>query len=286
MTEMLGWLAPYQWQPLVTLSCGIVLLAYLRGLRRLAPAERPGGARILAFLAGLALMYAVSQTVLDYFAQYMFFVHRLQHLVLHHLGPFLVALAAPLPVLAAGLPGPVRRGLGRGWRQPLVQGGYRAIQQPLVAGLLFVGLIYFWLMPEIHFIAMLSRGLYEVMNWSMALDGLLFWWLILNPAPPGRSQSIGYGVRIAVLVGIVVPQILLGAYITLGGPGLYDVYDVCGRAWPLDPATDQTIGGVVTWIPAAMMSLLGVLVVMSYAFRDERHRRAENTEVAGAGPAG
>ena len=281
MAEVLGWLAPYEWQPLVTPTCGLALLAYLRGLGRVSAAQRPGVARVLAFLLGVGLMYAVSQTVLDYFAQYMFFVHRLQHLVLHHLAPFLVALAAPLPVLAAGLPSPLRRGLGRFWRRPAVQYSYRAVQQPVVAGVLFVGLIYFWLTPEIHFIAMLSRGLYEVMNWSMALDGLLFWWLVLNPAPPGRSQSLGYGPRIALLVAVAVPQILLGAYITLGGSGLYDVYDVCGRAWPLDPATDQVVGGVVTWIPAAMMSGLGVLVVMAYAFRDERHRQGPAGAVPG-----
>ena len=277
-------LLPYQWQPLVTLACGGALVLYLAGLARLAPGRRPGPWRVSAFMLGLALMYAVSQTVLDYYSQYMFFVHRLQHLVLHHLGPFLVALAAPLPVLAAGLPERVAGAAGRLWRRPLVRGSYRAVQQPVVAGVLFVGLIYLWLTPDIHFVAMLSRPLYEVMNWSMALDGLLFWWLVLNPAPPGRAAgSLGYGARIALLVAVAVPQIVLGAYIALGDAGLYDVYDVCGRAWPLDPSTDQVIGGVVTWIPAAMMSVVGVLVVISFAFRDERARGA-GAPVDGAEP--
>ncbi len=40
-------------------------------------------------------------TQFDYYARYMFFVHRGQHLVLHHLGAFLIALANPLPVFAA-----------------------------------------------------------------------------------------------------------------------------------------------------------------------------------------
>ena len=30
---------------------------------------------------------------------------------------------------------------------------------------------------------------------------------------------------------------------------VYDVYEVCGRAWPLDPEVDQLLGGMLTYIP-------------------------------------
>jgi putative membrane protein len=48
---------------------------------------------------------------------------------------------------------------------------YRFVQGPVVAPLLFVGLIYFWLSPSIHFAAMLSLDRYQAMNWSMVIDG-------------------------------------------------------------------------------------------------------------------
>ena len=53
----------------------------------------------------------------------------------------------------------------------------------------------------------------------------------------------------------------------------FPVCSVCGRAWPLEPLTDQQLGGIVTWIPAAMMSLLGVLVVLRYLLRGIPHTR-------------
>lgn len=275
----LRFLAPYQFSSLTVVSTVVVLVLYLRGLRVAREhGERVGTGRRIAFFTGLVLCYAVLHTRIDYYAQYVFFIHRLQHLVLHHAGPFLIALAAPWPVLALGLPaGPRERWLRPLWRHGAAQGAYRFVQHPVVAPVLFVGLIYFWLTPEIHFDAMLSLPLYHVMNWSMLIDGLLFWWLMLNPRPTGSSAVLSFGLRILVLFLIMLPQIALGAYIALSGNDLYDVYAVCGRAWPIDPATDQQLGGLFTWIPAAMMSVLGILFVITFMMRYEN-------QAAKAGP--
>lgn len=272
---VMHFLVPYQFSFLVTAVTVVVLVLYVRGLQAAGEQGEPVGiGRRVAFLTGLVLCYVVLHTRFDYYAQYMFFMHRLQHLVLHHAGPFLIALAIPWPVLALGLPGRIRqRWLLPLWRHPLVQGAYRFIQHPVVAPVLFVGLIYFWLMPEIHFDAMLSLPLYHVMNWSMLIDGLLFWWLMLNPKPTGGSAVVGYAGRVLILFIIMLPQIALGAYITLSGGVLYDVYDVCGRAWPIAPGTDQELGGLLTWIPAAMMSVLGILVVIRLMMRYESEER-------------
>jgi putative membrane protein len=138
---------------------------------------------------------------------------------------------------------------------------------------LFVGLIYFWLVPEIHFDAMLSADLYQVMNWSMALDGLLFWWLILDRRSP-KQGGLGYGKRIAILLAVIPPQIALGAYIVFSKEVIFDVYEVCGRAWPLNPLDDQRMGGLVTWVPATMMSVIGVLIILSFILGDGRTKRS------------
>jgi putative membrane protein len=138
------------------------------------------------------------------------------------------------------------------------------LQNWLVAPVLFVGLIFFWLTPSIHFDAMLSAPLYLVMNWSMLLDGLLFWALMLDPRSRAEGALIGLGPRIFLLLAAALPQIYLGADIGLATRELFDVYTVCGRAWAISPLEDQSLGGLITWIPAAMMHLLGVLVLLSY----------------------
>ena len=258
---MLQPLLPYEFYPEVVAFCALAAVVYGLGLR----GQRRSGERVhvpaaLAWFAGLALTYAVMHTHLDYLSQYMFWVHRGQHLVLHHLAPFLMVLALPHRVLPYAF-SPAARARWRAVLQhPLVRVPYRTVQHPVVAPVLFVGLIFFWLEPELHFDAMLSNPLYRLMNASMLVDGLLFWWLIVDPRG-ARSGGLGFGLRILLLWAVMIPQIVLGAHIGLADTILYDVYSVCGRAWPLAPMTDQQIGGLITWIPAAMMSVIGALVV-------------------------
>lgn len=270
MSSMFSYLAPWEFSPTVLVACVGALWIYARGLRRI---KGRGGVtgfwRPFGFIVGVVAIYAVMQTYIDYLSQHMFWVHRAQHLVLHHLGPFLIALAAPSEVLMAGVPRwlrehvfkPVARNRG-------VRLAYRIVQNPFIAAFLFVGLIYFWLMPSIHFDAMLSATRYKAMNWSMVVDGVLFWWLILDPRPRGEPGVLGHPARIVILWVIMLLQIVIGAYIALSKVELYDVYAVCGRAWPVSPIVDQELGGLITWIPAAMMSVLGGLVVLRFWARE------------------
>jgi len=161
-------------------------------------------------------------------------------------------------------------------RQAGMRGLLRFVQSPFVALVLFVGLIYYWLIPSVHFAAMLDVRRYLLMNWSMAIDGIFFWWLMLARRDRQGALAVGYGIRILILCLAALLQILLGAYITLHRTVLFDVYAICGRAWNLSPLVDQQLGGLATWIPAAMMSGVGVLVVLYHLMHDSetRHERA------------
>ena len=61
-------------------------------------------ARRVSFWFGLVALYIALHTRLDYFFEHEFFMHRAQHLVLHHLGPFFIALSYPGAALRAGIP--------------------------------------------------------------------------------------------------------------------------------------------------------------------------------------
>ncbi len=280
--HLAGWLLPTlrflePWEPSasVLLACAGAALLYGAGLRRRARAGlRSGFWRPLAFFLGLGLSYLMLQSQFDYIAQHMFWIHRLQHMILHHLAPLLLVLSAPLPVMGQALTPRARRWAAQLFANPVLLALYRVVQQPAVAALLFVGLIYLWLQPDVHYDAMLSLPLYKAMNWSMLLDGLLFWAVVFDPHPRHRARP-SYGVRILMLWLIMIPQIALGAYIALHGTEIYDVYDVCGRVWATDPLLDQRIGGLIIWIPSSMMSVVAALIVMGMWRRDQRRSRAD-----------
>lgn len=273
----LAYLEPWDWSPTVEGVCALTAVLYVRGLvlgRR--QGLRCGFWRPFAFLLGLVAMYAVLQTYFDYLSSHMFWVHRLQHLILHHLAPFVMVLAAPGPVLLRGLPARWGRGLQRFWQRPgwhrCFSALLRVLRNPYLAGVLFVGLVYFWLTPSIHFTAMLDLNRYRLMNWSMAVDGLLFWWLMLTPRLEQGIAAIPYGPRITVLIVTGFLQLFLGAFIVMDPKSLFNVYGICGRAWAISPIVDQQIGGCLTWIPPAMMSAIGVLVVLHHMLRDSARK--------------
>ena len=270
LEQIVAFFVPYGFSPTVLLICAVTALLYLRGWRR----ARGGVGQAVMFWIGLIGMYVVLQTQFEYYAQHSFFMHRLQHLVLHHVAPFLIAVSAPAAIIGAGLPESIRRHVVAPMRRNrTLRWLYAAVQEPMVAGAIFVGLIYFWLIPSVHFYAMLNVPLYNAMNWGMAIEGLLFWWMIFNLRASGASDMRHYGYRLLVLFLIMFPQIALGAYIALSDHDLFGIYAACGRILPITPLMDQAIGGLLTWVPAAMMSVVGGLVLV-YRW-NRRSRQAE-----------
>jgi putative membrane protein len=251
--------APWDFSPTIYLATTLTLLWFWRGLALSPAKERPALWRRVIFLLGIFLIYAVLQTRFEYWSQHMFFLNRAQHVVMHHVGPFLLALGAAGPTIKRGMPQ---------WARKLVENrlllaAVRVIQQPLLAAFLFVGLFYFWLIPAVLFRAMIDARLYAVMNWSMVIDGVLFWCLVLDPRPKPPAR-VSYGTRAALSFGVMFPQILLGALILFSQRDLYPYYNLCGRLFPsISAITDQHAGGIIMWIPPAMMSVLGVLLVVN-----------------------
>ncbi len=195
--NLLQWLIPWEPSISVILATGAAALLFMKKGAQYAPRLY----QKVFFWLGLASIYLALQTRLDFYAEHAFFVHRLQHSVLHHLGPFLIALSGvPLP-----------------WKRHT--GGFAS---PVNAVLLFNGLIILWLLPHIHLIAMLDWRLYRLMNWSMVLSGLLFWSLAL-------SSRYSSSCRIMMMLAVIPPQIVIGALLFLAPHDLFPVYNLCGR---------------------------------------------------------
>lgn len=254
--------APWDFSCPEYLAFALTTLWFFRGFACTPLDERPSMAQRIAFFSGLILLYTAMQTHFDYMAQHMFFLNRIQHVVMHHIGPFLVALGCAGETIRRGMPPQARQVT----ESRPVTSTIHVLQQPVLAVFLFVGLFYFWLIPPVHFRAMIDPRLYALMNWSMVLDGLLFWSLALDPRPRPPAR-VSFASRLVITVFVMFPQILLGALITFSKQDLFPYYDLCGRLFPsLDALADQQIGGIVIWIPPAMMSVIGALLVVN-AFR-------------------
>ena len=243
----------FHWPEFLGLT--LTLARFARGLERVE--EKPPLWRQICFVAGVISFYVVLQTRVDYYAQHLFFAHRWAHFVLHHAGAFAIAMGMSGKVVYAGLPE---------FLKPLVdsrpvRGLVDFLQHPVVAPALFVGLLYFWLIPVIHTYVMLSAPLYEVMNWSMAINGVMFWSLILDSRakPPARLSSLG---RAALILVIELPQMVLGAILSLSMTDYYPVYTICGRVMEMTALNDQHYGGLIIWLPGTLTSFAAMIVVL------------------------
>ncbi|TAL83459.1 MAG: cytochrome c oxidase assembly protein [Rhodanobacter sp.] len=269
MATLLKWIVPWEfsWAFLATFVLTCVL--YFRGSRRLQVSL----SRQLSFWVGMAIIYLSLHTYLDYYAEHEFFVHRLQQLLLHHLAPLLIVTAYPASTLRAGLPLwwrlRVLRPLQRSWPWRVISG---VLLNPTVATLLFIFFVLVWLIPSMQTLAMLDWRIYRFMNWTMLISGFAYWALVLDhrPHPPGRMVV---GMRVLSPAITMTPQILAGAIVTFSRTDLYPIFEICGRAFTFNVLTGQMIGGIITWVPAALIESIGGLMALRQWLRLSRNGR-------------
>jgi putative membrane protein len=98
------------------------------------------------------------------------------------------------------------------------------------------------------------------------VSGLLYWWMLLDhrPSPPSRVRP---GLRVLSPVITMTPQILVGAIITFSSHDLYPIFTLCGRAFSLSPALDQSLGGLIMWVPAAVLEAIGAMMALRHLMR-------------------
>jgi len=260
--DLFFWLYPWEFSPTLIVAFTVSAWLFLRGQRR----HRVNGGRRGLFWTGMVLLYASLHTHADYYAERMFFIHRVQHLVLHHLGPLVLMAAYPGSVMRAGLPMAWRTTLRRlrGTLPGRVLEG--ALTHPVFVPALFVFLVLVWLLPSVQFYSMLDWRLYRLMNWSVVISGFMYWNLILDRRPaPVAAMSPGGRVVSPILT--MLPQMVVGAVIAFTERDLYPLFDLCGRALDMSAQTDQSIGGLTMWIPAALTEVIGMMVALRTVMR-------------------
>jgi putative membrane protein len=269
MASVLKWIVPWEFSWVFLLGFIACSVLYVRGCRRLQVSL----GRRLSFWIGMAMIYVSLHTYLDYFFEHEFFMHRIQQIVLHHLAPLLIIGSYPGTVLHKGLP--------FGWRVRALRPVRRSAPwrlasavwcNPTVATVLFVAFILIWLIPSMQTLAMLDWRIYRFMNWSMLASGFTYWWLVLDhrPRPPGRMTP---GIRVLSPGITMTPQILAGAIVTFSKADLYPIFEICGRAFTFNVLTAQLVGGVIMWVPAALIESIGALLAMRQWLRLSRSGR-------------
>jgi len=234
----------------------VVVMWHEIGLRRLAARSRPERTRerrrrSLWFYAGLAVVLVAVQSPLDYWADYYFWVHMVQHLLLMFAAPSLIVAGAPWQPLLDALPGrsgrSVTRGvLAGGWSAPL-RGLGGLLLRPWVSVALFCLVMVVWHLPVPYDVGTENSAIHIwLMHGSYFAVGILFW-LQYIPSPPFRrrmpllSQAAGLLVTNFVMIGLAMALSIFATH------SVYSVYDHLPGV-TLPPFADQQIGAAILWV--------------------------------------
>ena len=256
----------WTWDPLVTLPLAAVALLHWRGTSHL----RAGGARggrfaAACFWAGWASLVVALVSPLHWLGERLFVAHMIEHQLLMSLAAPLLVLGRPMAPMLWGLPARWRRTAAALARRVAAGNAWQALTRPGTATLVHGLALWAWHVP-IHFEAALaSPRLHWLQHLTFLVTALLLWWALL------RRRDCGYGIAVLCLLVTAVHSGMLGALLAAAQVVVYPAQAASAAEWGLEPIDDQTLAGLVTWVPgglvyaAAALAFAGVWVVRTGA---------------------
>lgn len=250
---------------------------YLSGwfaLRRKGSAISTGW-RLTSYVGAHVFFVIALMSGIDYYQEFLFFIHMIQHLLLTMVVPALLFWAAPLPIGMWGLPHKLRLSAGRLLnRKSLFRRLLVELSTPGLIWLVFTIALWLWHDPNAYDTAIENRFIHDLEHITFFVAGLLLWWHITGAAPYIHKHR-SYVVRLIIVGLTYIQNIILGIGITMYGKLIYQHYATVPRFWGLDPVTDQTYGGLIMWLPGGMMYLIAVIVIIAKMIEaSEKNARA------------
>lgn len=216
-------------EPTILAGALIVIGLYVYGV-----SSTPGAfdaRRAVLFGLGFTVLFLALVSPLDALAHRLLSMHMLQHVALTTIGPPLVLLGLPRPLLE------------RMFRPRALLQGLRAFANPFVAAALFIVNMWIWHVPFFYQAALDHNAVHALMHVAFMGTGLLFWWPAIQPlshvfdlGTPGRLFYIfvtGFPMGILALLLLSAPDVL------------YSFYETEEPLWGMSPITDQQIAGVI-----------------------------------------
>jgi len=244
---------------LLPLSLAAVGALYLRGwwLLSLRMPARFDPRRLAAFAGGLAAVGLALVSPLETLARSLLQAHMAQHLLLMVVAPPLLWLGAPVAPLLLGLPRRLRRRAALALAARPIRRLTGWLAQPALAWAAFVTAFWLWHIPALYDLALRSDGWYHVEHASFFVAGLLFWRPVILPWP---SRPVWP--RWAMLPYLLLAELQnasLAAILTFADRVLYRAYEALPTAGRLSALEDQSLAGVIMWVPGSLPFLLPVI---------------------------
>lgn len=273
---------------IVVIGLTIPGLLYIRGWRYLRTVSRSSvegsrtnprsalvaGWKPFAYLGGLAVIGLALMSPVDVLGGQLFFMHMIQHLLVIMIAVPLMLISNPFPVLMWGLPRSPRlrvSGLLSGpsrFRRVVTR-----LTSPGIVWLLFFTILVGWHDPNLYNLALRSTFAHDIQHLTFFFASMLFWWHVTGAAPRFHRTLTTFQ-RLAYVLAIVPANMILGVVISFATEPIYTYYTTVPRLWGLSVVEDQTLSGIIMWIPGSMMYILVALILVSRIVQRESDKPA------------
>jgi putative membrane protein len=233
---------------------------------------RPTALQAVSFFAGLLTIVIALDSPIDHYADQLFWVHMLQHVLLLTIAPPLFLLGRPWPRMWRALPLEVRTPLGRTvarsrWTSPI-----RALARPLPAFILFNATILVWHIPAAYDLTLRYGAIHVCEHAMFFFAGLLFWARVIDPGP--LRPRLVWPTRIAYVSGSMVVSWMLAIVLVLEPHAIYSYYAALKtRPGGISALTDQQFAGGMMWVPGSVAYTVTFLIGF-YRWLNPDHRDA------------
>jgi putative membrane protein len=256
----------WSFDPGIVIPLLLTAVLYVRGA---TPAHGVSQRQKLYFWAGWFFLSLALLSPLHPLGEALFSAHMVQHELLMVVAAPLLVLARPLVALLWGLPMAWRRSLGHWAKRNTVQQTWRFFTHPMTAWCVHAGALWFWHIPRFFQATLDDDGIHSAQHVSFLGSALLFWWSLFY-----AHGKVRYGASVLYLFTTAVHTSILGALLTFASTVWYTDYISKTPAWGLTPLEDQQAGGLIMWVPAGLVYVLGGLVLFADWLR-ESDRLAE-----------
>ncbi len=191
------------------------------------------------------------------FADNMFWAHMVQHILLISIAAPLILVASPMPVLIWAFPRRIRIGLGLLLNtHSKTRKTLSIITKPTIALPLFIVTLWLWHYPSIYDAALRNTYIHLTEHFTMFTTAMLFWVSIVGPAP--FRSKLPYPARMLYIVFAMTASSALAFLITFSDTVLYTHYQNTVALFNIPTKEDQTIAGLLLWLPGNFIYLLAI----------------------------
>ncbi|MBC7725206.1 MAG: bifunctional copper resistance protein CopD/cytochrome c oxidase assembly protein [Burkholderiaceae bacterium] len=228
--------------------------------------------RTVLWLAGLALLFSVTNGGLNVYEKYLFSVHMLAHMLLGMMIPVLLVPGAPvtlaLRTIAKRLDG--SRG-SREWIMAFVHSKFAGVlANPIVSAVVFAASLWAFYYTPLFSWATTDHIGHQWMIAHFLATGYLFVQSLIGVDPvPYRAP---YPLRLLLLLGTMAFHAFFGLALMTGtGLLLADWYGAMGRDWGPSAIIDQQTGGGIAWSVGEIPTItLAIIVAFMWAKSDTK----------------